>query len=530
MPGLCRIDFESVYVHAHGDLDTTLLRNGLSSFTSVRNSPSQADCDAVVLFFASGKTGSQREKPYYPFISLKTRLGGVMMNTPDHEWRFLHAADLHLDAAFQGVSASPAMPDAVRQMLRDATFQAFDRLIHAAREHDVRLVLFGGDQFNSAEQSVRARLAFAHGLERLAEAGIVSVAVHGNHDPWTASLGISIPETAHIFGPEPDVFEHTFFDGLKIVIAGASHANAAETRNLTQLIPSPKKHDAFHAGLVHCHVATAGLSDRHDRYAACALEDFEKSGMDYWALGHIHQMWRGGTRMPVVYPGALQGLHINETGPHGAILGTVRQTQVTDISFLPMDVVRWMVVSVSLDVADTLDGLHEAMRQAVLAASADAEGRHVVVRIRLEGRGSIYPLIVAPDAQEDLLSHLRGVMPSEGSFIWIESIAFFGRPMVDDVALLQDSQHLAGEVLRQACMIQKQDGSSSQNVIAPEGATEAAPQASEDIHAILENAAHGYGALSDVLNTFLKEASEEEKADMLQQATALLMDQLCDPN
>ena len=83
--------------------------------------------------------------------------------------RFVHAADLHLDAPFKGVDASDPR---VRDALASSTYRALDRLVEICLEHDALFLVLAGDIYNQAEKQLRAEFAFRAACERLAEAGI----------------------------------------------------------------------------------------------------------------------------------------------------------------------------------------------------------------------------------------------------------------------------------------------------------------------------------------------------------------------
>jgi hypothetical protein len=66
-------------------------------------------------------------------------------------FRFIHAADLHLDSPFVGVGQSNPQ---IREVLRDASLEARDRLVELTIEKDAALLLLAG--------SVTARRAGAY--------------------------------------------------------------------------------------------------------------------------------------------------------------------------------------------------------------------------------------------------------------------------------------------------------------------------------------------------------------------------------
>ena len=113
-------------------------------------------------------------------------------------FRFVHAADLHLDSPFTGIrETAPQVAD----VLRRATFDAYDRLIQLCIDRRAGALLVAGDIFDSADRSLTAQIRFVRGLERLRDAGIGAFICHGNHDPldgWGAHL--ALPSNAHQFG------------------------------------------------------------------------------------------------------------------------------------------------------------------------------------------------------------------------------------------------------------------------------------------------------------------------------------------
>ena len=77
-------------------------------------------------------------------------------------FRFVHAADLHLDSPFTGIrETAPQVAD----VLRRATFDAYDRLIQLCIDRRAGALLVAGDIFDSADRSLTAQIRFVRGLE-----------------------------------------------------------------------------------------------------------------------------------------------------------------------------------------------------------------------------------------------------------------------------------------------------------------------------------------------------------------------------
>src|SRR5215207_3068203 len=117
-------------------------------------------------------------------------------------FRFIHAADLHLDTPYEGIGRAS---DDVQRALRDASLDAFDALVDLALERNVSFVVIAGDIYDGAERGLRAQMRFLSGLRCLDDAGIRTFIIHGNHDPldgWSAIARDSWPAGVTIFGSE----------------------------------------------------------------------------------------------------------------------------------------------------------------------------------------------------------------------------------------------------------------------------------------------------------------------------------------
>ncbi|MFE3824777.1 exonuclease SbcCD subunit D [Streptomyces sp. NPDC059092] len=84
--------------------------------------------------------------------------------------RILHTSDWHLGRSFHRVS------------LLDAQAAFLDHLVATVRTHDVDAVLVAGDVYDRAVPPLAAVELFDRALHRLAEAGVPTVMISGNHD------------------------------------------------------------------------------------------------------------------------------------------------------------------------------------------------------------------------------------------------------------------------------------------------------------------------------------------------------------
>src|SRR3546814_6658611 len=83
-------------------------------------------------------------------------------------FRFLHAADIHLDSPLHGLSRYEGLPV---DELRSATRAAFDNLVQCAIDEDVDFVVIAGDLFDGDWRDMGTGLYFAKAMGRLDQAG-----------------------------------------------------------------------------------------------------------------------------------------------------------------------------------------------------------------------------------------------------------------------------------------------------------------------------------------------------------------------
>ena len=201
-----------------------------------------------------------------------------------NSFSFVHAADLHLDAPFKGISRiDPELAD----HLRKSTFDAFSRIVDLCIENEVDFLVVAGDVYEGPTRNVATQRKFRDELRRLSKEGVKTFIVHGNHDhldSWFATL--EWPESVHFFecgGVEAVDIEKE--GNLVATVYGISYPKRAVKTNLAKRFKVTG--DApFNIGVLHCNV---GNVSEHEPYAPCSLKDLQEKGIDYWALGLIHK-------------------------------------------------------------------------------------------------------------------------------------------------------------------------------------------------------------------------------------------------
>jgi exonuclease SbcD len=348
-------------------------------------------------------------------------------DTDAASFSFVHAADLHLDTPFHGVGE---VAPYVAATLREASLRAFDAIIDLTIERDAAFLVVAGDVYDGAQRGLRAQLRFRDGLARLSRADISSFVVHGNHDPVTtgwSAIGSSWPELVTIFGSSRVETVPVVRGGQQIAtIQGISYATAETTDNLALGFSRPDG-PGLAVGVLHCNVD--GVAGGYAAYSPCTLEDLRRTGLDYLALGHIHERKviapGPGEHQWVVYPGNSQARspRRSEQAPKGAVVVHVERGAVRDVEFVACDLVRFDELTCDIAGIRDLGELEDLLFSHANELLRSSGGRSLVLRARLQGRGTLHDDLSRPGSMLGLLQSLRDTTPNQEPFIWWDAVS-----------------------------------------------------------------------------------------------------------
>jgi DNA repair protein SbcD/Mre11 len=352
-------------------------------------------------------------------------------------FRFLHAADLHLDTPFSGLGR---VAPHVRRALQEASVRAWDALVQLAIDEAVSFVVLAGDLYDGAERGLRAQLRVRDGLRRLSDAGIETFVVHGNHDPLEegrqAIAADGWPDGVTVC-PADEVTTHAVVrDGVRIAtLHGISYGRAATRTNLARRFPAASG-GGLHVGVLH---ATVGTQPDHSPYAPCVLDDLRSTGYDYWALGHVHGFQVLATDPHVVYAGSLQGRSPKpaEQGPKGAVVVAVEDDRVADVRHVPLDGFRFAHVEVDVSGVGDVASIVDALRRAGDVAADEHGDRGLVLRATLLGAADAHDLR-HDGALDELVATLRDADEPVRPLRWWDRV-------VDGTVARIDRDALAGQ-------------------------------------------------------------------------------------
>ncbi|MDE2845207.1 MAG: DNA repair exonuclease [Gemmatimonadota bacterium] len=371
--------------------------------------------------------------------------------------RFVHTADLHLDSPFQGIRGK--VPSYVMEVLREATFAAYDQIVDLCIQKQVDACLVAGDVYDSADRSLRAQIRFVSGLERLDAAGVRTFICHGNHDPtdgWEARL--ALPPSCVRFGVDVGTAPVFPDDPHRAAVHGISYPRSVVEENLALRFhndtnASAASHVKYNIGLLH---ATVGGNTGHPNYSPCTIEDLIGTAFDYWALGHVHtrQVLRE-ERPTIVYPGNPQGRHPLETDRRGVYIVDVAEDGLTVLDFVETDVVRWELLTVGIAELETEQDIMNTVESMVAESAAAADGRDVVFRLDFVDRGPLHRWLALPETRTELMNWLNGLYAERRPWMWCERINTRTSALVDrERAALRDD--FVGDMLRTGAAIRSE--------------------------------------------------------------------------
>lgn len=331
-------------------------------------------------------------------------------------FRFIHAADIHLDSPMRGLARYEGAPV---EEIREASRRALENLIQLALQEGASFVVLSGDVFDGDWRDYNTGLFFVSQMARLNQAGVRVFLAAGNHDALSPiSRSLRMPGNVHVFSTR--TCESVHMDKLGAVVHGRGFPGRAVEENWVPSYPEPER-GAFNIGILH--TSLAGYAG-HDTYAPCTMDALIGKGYDYWALGHVHSREVLSTSPHIVFPGNIQGRHIRETGPKGCMLVSVDNREVIEAEFRELDVLRWY--SVSLEMGDfNVDELMAAFCDRIRGVLSDAGGRIAAVRTVIKAGERIHGAWMQnPDKWR---SELRAAAIDAGrGDLWLEKIVFAG--------------------------------------------------------------------------------------------------------
>ncbi len=344
-------------------------------------------------------------------------------------FRFIHAADIHLDSPLRGLSVYESAPiDSIRNACR----KAFIKLVDLAIDEEVAFVLLAGDLYDGDWKDYSTGIFLSQQIGRLGQHNIQVFAVAGNHDAANKlTKALTIPANMKILSERSP--ETIVIDDLSVAIHGQSFATQNVTENLAANFVNAEP-GMFNIGLLH---TSLNGREGHAPYAPCSVDDLRSKGYQYWALGHVHKQEFVSDDPYIVFPGCIQGRHIRECGNKGCVLVTVEDQSVSSAIPHTLDVFRWL--SCSIDLTDTNDDteLLDLIRDSIQIELDKAADLPAAMRIKFHGASKLAGQIAGkPEQLEKDIKSIGAELAGDG--LWIERILNATVPKTDPGTILPD--------------------------------------------------------------------------------------------
>lgn len=320
--------------------------------------------------------------------------------------KFIHLADAHLDSPFRGLSFLPST--AFKKIYRAAD-QSFTKIVDLAISENVDLVLIAGDTFDSAHPSPRSQLFFAKQIKKLTDQKIQVVMIFGNHDHMDQNDLLVTPSPYFkLLGNKEQVETASFKtrDGFAYQIVGFSYLHNHIEEDMIQHFPAKSEFYTF--GLMHAQEKAAN----GNVYAPFNLSELQELNYNYFALGHIHARRILSHQPLIVYPGNIQGRHVNELGAKGCYLGEIDEsTKETKIVFHETSPIVWKAVNIKI--TSTLS--RNALRNKLLEVGEIKQTTYF--SIRLQGAEFLDEEETELVQNEEFLQNLSASLPDNSQIV-----------------------------------------------------------------------------------------------------------------
>lgn len=287
--------------------------------------------------------------------------------------KLIHCADLHLDSRLN----TNLSRDLASERRRELT-ENFKDLVAYGAENSVDGILICGDMFDTARVTAFTRNTVIKSIED--HPGIAFYLLKGNHDSESFVDGWEdLPDNLFLFDKEWRAYD---LKGVKIYGAELNENNSLRLQQ--DFAPDPSD---INIVMLHGQETETGSKDKAE---TINIRLFKNKGINYLALGHVHEYKRETLDGMSVYcyPGCLEGRGFDEAGDHGFVLldidtdtGEVRDTFVPfakrKIFAVPVDITGLdNTYDIFSKVKDTLSGIPATpkdMVKVILTGEVDVE-------------------------------------------------------------------------------------------------------------------------------------------------------------
>ena len=240
--------------------------------------------------------------------------------------KFVHLADLHLDAKFDSLSSIDGLPQKRRLEQR----KALKDVVEYIKENDIKLFLISGDLY---EQNYIRKSSIEYVNKLFEEIPDTQIFIApGNHDPYIKNSFYSTytwSKNVHIFNEN---IEKIDFEDAHIYGFGFTDFYSKESEIEEIQVEEPDD-----INILITHGSLDGGSDDLREYNPLRQSKLKQLDFDYIALGHIHKPYYNEEKnQKIFYPGSTISLGFDELGEHGILVGDIEKDELK-VKFMTID-------------------------------------------------------------------------------------------------------------------------------------------------------------------------------------------------
>jgi len=290
--------------------------------------------------------------------------------------KFLHCADIHLDAPFTSLSTEEGKSSERRQDLK----LTFRKITETAKSEKVDLLLISGDLYEHHYVRKSTIYFINDCFNEIPE--IKVVIVPGNHDPNTANSyyrNFNWADNVHIL-TEGNSFAR--FEDIDTIVYGIGFDNNLKDVSISHEF---NENTESYINILLCH-GTLDMDIGDNNYNLVRSEELDRLGMDYVALGHFHSRIEAkGMRGNIFNPGSPEPLGFDEMGEHGVIAGSIVKDRNSfskvDWKFIKLNRKSYEEVEVNIDGCCS----DEQVCSRILETLGEKDYRNSLLNITLKG-------------------------------------------------------------------------------------------------------------------------------------------------
>jgi exonuclease SbcD len=323
--------------------------------------------------------------------------------------KVLHLSDIHLGSITHGkVNPQTGLNTRLEDFVSALTI-CIDRAINEPAD----IVLFGGDAFPDATPPPLVQQAFANQFRRLADAGIPTVLLVGNHDQHSqgiggASLAIYRSLAVPNFTVGDTIATHriaTNAGDIQIItlpwITRSTLLTKSETEGFSMSEVSQFLIDRFQVVLegeirqldsklptiLLAHVMVDTATYGAERFLAAGkgftipLSMLTREAFDYVALGHVHRHQILATQPLVVYPGSIERVDFGEENESKGYCWLEVEKGNVRFEFCPIPTRGFRTIEVDVTQSEDPQG---KLLKAILKGKIDNAIARLIYKIRAE--------------------------------------------------------------------------------------------------------------------------------------------------